>query len=115
MDVQDVLDRASEAISVSRSFGPGYERDGCLVIPVAAVAGGGGGGSETKPDDKGSKTGSGAGFGSVSWPLGVYVVKDGAVRWVPTIDATRVIITAAAVVRALVAVRSHRRRAAAVR
>lgn len=42
MDVQNLLAKASENLSVRRAFGAAYEKDGMLIIPVALVAGGGG-------------------------------------------------------------------------
>ena len=47
MDVQELLGKAAQHLSVSRAFGTAYEKDGSLVIPVALVAGGGGGGEGT--------------------------------------------------------------------
>ena len=44
MDVENILAKASESLSVRRAFGGAYEKDGMLIIPVALVAGGGGGG-----------------------------------------------------------------------
>ena len=44
MDVQELLGKVAQHLSVSRAFGTAYEKDGSLVIPVALVAGGGGGG-----------------------------------------------------------------------
>ena len=45
MDVENILARASENLSVRRAFGTAYEKDGMLIIPVALVAGGAGGGT----------------------------------------------------------------------
>jgi len=47
MDVENILAKASENLSVRRAFGAAYEKDGMLIIPVALVAGGGGGGTST--------------------------------------------------------------------
>ena len=47
MDVENILAKASENLSVRRAFGAAYEKDGMLIIPVALVAGGGGGGTGT--------------------------------------------------------------------
>jgi uncharacterized spore protein YtfJ len=93
MTTTELMRRIDESISGGRSFGPAFERDGCTVIPVALVFGGGGGGDEqTEPGDSASaderpqrrpwrRRGEGGGFGLVSWPIGVYVVKDGDARW----------------------------------
>jgi uncharacterized spore protein YtfJ len=124
MDVSELLSRIDQSVTVGRSFGPAYEKDDCLVIPVAWVAGGGGGGSGTRPStegpepsspgaaSRGRQEGSGGGFGTVAWPLGVYVVKDGQVRWVPALDVTRLLLAGAGMVRALSRLRSRRRLAA---
>jgi uncharacterized spore protein YtfJ len=45
MDVENLLVKASDNLSVRRAFGTAYEKDGMLIIPVAIVAGGGGGGT----------------------------------------------------------------------
>jgi uncharacterized spore protein YtfJ len=99
MTTTELMRRIDESISGGRSFGPAFERDGCTVIPVALVFGGGGGGKEetepkgSAPADEGRKgwpfrrVGDGGGFGVVSWPIGVYVVKDGDARWRPLVSA----------------------------
>src|SRR5215470_19236079 len=38
MDVENLLARASDNLSVRRAFGAAYEKDGMLIIPVALVA-----------------------------------------------------------------------------
>ena len=45
MDVENLLAKAADNLSVRRAFGTAYEKDGMLIIPVAIVAGGGGGGT----------------------------------------------------------------------
>lgn len=104
MTMESLLAKASEGMHAGRSFGPVIEADGCLIIPVALTVGGGGGGEG--PSDGG--TGSGGGFGSVSWPLGVYVVKDGRAHWTPAFDATRLALGALALIRAIIRLRSRR-------
>jgi uncharacterized spore protein YtfJ len=98
MTATEVLRRIDESISGGRSFGPAFERDGYLVIPVALVFGGGGGGTdESAPGGSGAgdertegrpfrRKGNGGGFGLVSGPIGVYVVKDGEARWRPLVS-----------------------------
>ena len=94
MDVQELLGKVAQHLSVGRAFGTAYEKDGSLVIPVALVAGGGGGGegksgspTNDVTDDRGfegaddatdadASSGSGGGFGGLVMPVGVYVVKD---------------------------------------
>ncbi|HYN66675.1 MAG TPA: hypothetical protein VES93_07275, partial [Ornithinibacter sp.] len=48
-------------------------------------------------DDDGQQ-GEGGGFGMRGHPAGVYVIKDGAVKWQPAVDPNRVVVAAAAVV-----------------
>ena len=45
MDLEKILARAAENLSVRRAFGTAYEKDGMFIIPVAIVVGGGGGGT----------------------------------------------------------------------
>lgn len=110
MDVENLLVKASDNLSVRRAFGTAYEKDGMLIIPVAIVAGGGGGGTartrhgnsaahpsgppeedpaahdiapqDSAPQDSG-RMDAGGGFGGLVLPSGAYVVKGDQVRWVP--------------------------------
>jgi len=122
VNTRELLDRMAENLSVRRSFGAAYEREGLLIIPVALVAGGGGGGEgpikppatghtraiETAepangaPPDSQPPTGTGGGFGGLVLPVGVYVVKGDQVRWVPAYDATLIILASLSVVRVFV-------------
>jgi uncharacterized spore protein YtfJ len=54
---------------------------------------------------------SGGGFGGVVMPVGVYVVKDDRVRWVPAINVTLIAICAISLARVLIrpSVKSHHR------
>src|ERR1700756_3025872 len=112
MNVESILARAAENLSVRRAFGAAYEKDGMLIIPVALVAGGGGGGTGTaaipgggsavRRDDPAEpvptghdaasqdsgRTGAGGGFGGLVLPSGAYVVKGDQVRWVPAVGVT---------------------------
>jgi uncharacterized spore protein YtfJ len=128
MDVQELLGKVAEHLSVSRAFGTAYEQDGSLVIPVALVTGGGGGGEgrygspTTELIDDGdvdgvdsatnadSSSGSGGGFGGLVMPVGVYVVKDDRVRWVPAVNANLVIVVAFMTVRIIARARRRTRR-----
>lgn len=76
-----------------RVFGEPIERDGVTVIPAAAVrfGGGFGSGSGEGPNDQGGR-GEGGGGGLSATPVGVYVIKDGQVRWEPAIDLNRIIL-----------------------
>jgi uncharacterized spore protein YtfJ len=127
MDIQELLSRVGQNLSVSRSFGAAYEKDGAMIIPVAFVAGGGGGGEGTVPassasgdqsaHDHGASAsseelpgGSGGGFGGVVMPMGAYVVKDDRVRWVPAISANVAIFAGLIVLRMFMRARRRARR-----
>ena len=84
MNVQEVLEKAQDTVTVKRVYGIPIEKDGLTIIPAASVSGGGGGGGG--PAD----SGGGAGFGVRARPVGAFVIKDGEVRWEPAIDATRI-------------------------
>jgi uncharacterized spore protein YtfJ len=128
VDVQELLGKVAQHLSVSRAFGTAYEKDGSLVIPVAIVAGGGGGGEGTSgvptddsvdealrvddENDGGAQMsgGSGGGFGGAVIPAGVYVVKDDQVRWVPAVNANLVIVIAFLTLRMIARARRRNRR-----
>jgi uncharacterized spore protein YtfJ len=103
MRIDELVGAARDAITVRKVFGDPYEKDGVTVIPAARVAGGGGGG--TGQDSEGQQ-GEGGGFGLVAHPAGVYVVKDGTVKWQPAVDPNRVVLAAAAVVIAALVTRA---------
>jgi uncharacterized spore protein YtfJ len=126
MELKDLFNKMTSHLSVGRAFGAAYEKDGALIIPVALVAGGGGGGGSVGPttrpsvrhfdidddEDEGDDEdetfvgqpmgGSGGGFGGVVMPVGVYVVKDDRVRWVPAINVTLIAICAISLARVLI-------------
>ena len=103
MKVTELIGTAQDAITVRKVFGDPFEKDGLTVIPAARVAGGVGGG--TGQDDEGQQ-GEGGGFGMRAHPAGVYVIKDGAVKWQPAIDPNRVVLAVAAVVIAALVTRA---------
>jgi uncharacterized spore protein YtfJ len=133
MDIEDLLMKVSDNLSVRRAFGTAYEQDGVLIIPVALVAGGGGGGTgrtrhgdpAADPDtpselsraepgaaaQNSARVETGGGFGGVVLPAGAYVVKGGQVRWVPAVDVTVVVLGSLGLARILTrfAARSRRR------
>ena len=131
MDVENLLAKAADHLSVRRAFGAAYEKDGMLIIPVAIVAGGGGGGTAltrrgdtpagpgsppgegtaahgAAPQDSG-RTEAGGGFGGLVLPSGAYVVKGDQVRWVPAVDVTIAVLAALSLVRMLARTLTHRR------
>jgi len=108
----ELFSRMRRHLSVSRAFGTAYERNGTMVIPVAMVAGGGGAGEgiapppeatdvDTNGDEpaRGAGSGSGGGFGGVVVPVGVYVVDDERVRWVPAVNPNFVFLVAVVALR----------------
>ena len=119
MEIQNLLDKLSDTLHAGRAFGPATEHGAVTVIPVALVIGGGGGGMGTEPttpsaggaaaDAPSTVIGSGGGFGTVSWPLGVYAVTQGDVRWVPALDATRLAVAAIGLVKLVAKLRARRR------
>lgn len=90
MNVEQLLAQVRDGATVSRVFGEPVQRDDVLLVPVARVRGGAGGGGGSGPRDEGSGSGGGGGF--VATPAGVYVVKDGTVRWHPAVDVTRIVL-----------------------
>jgi uncharacterized spore protein YtfJ len=130
MEIQELLQRMGEHLSVRRAFGKPIDTNGVVIIPVALVAGGGGGGEgpatpprhaagvrkgteESKADRRASEqdreTGSGGGFGGVVLPLGVYVIKGDRVSWKPALDVTVVALMGIGVLRLLIRLRSRAR------
>ena len=85
MNVDELLSGARDAMSVKKVFGETIEQDGLTIIPAAKVGGGGGGGGDV--DGNG-----GAGFGLAAKPAGVYIVKDGEVRWKPAVNPNAIVV-----------------------
>ena len=132
MDVETLLARTSDNLSVRRAFGTAYEKDGMLIIPVAMVAGGGGAGTapprrsspaarpgsppgesaaarDAAPADS-ARMDAGGGFGGLVLPSGAYVVRGEEVRWVPAVDATIVVLAALSLARVLARTWTRRQR-----
>ncbi len=131
MSTKKLLNRVAENLSVRRAFGTPYEREGLLVIPVAFVAGGGGvgegpmvpghvhgpsdGSPESDSDDSddsdgtetGSPVGSGAGFGGLILPVGVYVVNGDDVQWKPAVNVTMIALASLSVLRLVIRMRTR--------
>jgi uncharacterized spore protein YtfJ len=105
MKVDDLLARARDGMTVSRVFGEPHVQDGVTVIPAAVIVGGGGGGGGR---DSAGNDGEGGGFGLFAAPVGAIVVKDGQVRWVPSIDLNLAVVVTGSV--ALAIVRRWRKR-----
>jgi len=85
-----VLETLREVVdNAGKVFGPPLTQDGLTVLPVAKISSGGGGGGGT---DRQENSGAGAGIGVAAKPLGVFVVRDGKVRWQPALDVNRIIL-----------------------
>lgn len=111
--MNEIIEKAREAMTVERVFGAPIERDGIVVIPAAKVRGGAGGGSGRDGEER---TGWGGGFGMMATPAGAYVIKEGVVHWQPALDVNRIIlggqilaIVALLVIRSLAKGRASRR------
>ncbi|MBN8228001.1 hypothetical protein JYK02_10825 [Corallococcus macrosporus] len=99
MDVNDVIDRTRDSITVKRVYGEAIQQGGVTVIPAALVAGGGGGGGGEgpAPQQAGGEgeapmgSGSGSGFGLRARPAGAFVIREGNVTWVPAVDVNRIV------------------------
>ncbi|GAA1296659.1 hypothetical protein Psi02_13120 [Planotetraspora silvatica] len=105
MEVMKLISRIHDNVTVRRVFGEPITVDGVTVIPVARIAagggGGGGGGPSALPGDPVTDReqagdrhaeGAGAGFGLAATPAGVYVIKEGKVRWEPALDVNRLVV-----------------------
>ncbi len=94
--IRDMLRSIAEAARVETVFGESREIGGRTIIPVARVMyGGGGGGGQGKAEE--GQEGGGGGMGVKVQPLGIFVITEGAERFVATIDLTRVILAGSAV------------------
>ena len=114
--IREMLKSIAEAAKVETVFGEPREIAGKTVIPVARIAyGGGGGGGQGQCGESGTGTGGGGGLGVNVQPLGVFVITEGAERWVPSVDVTRVMIAGSAVaIAAILTIRKvllHKQRA----
>lgn len=89
MDVRQMIDGVRDALTVERVFGEPYERGGTTVLPVARLQGGGGGG---QGEDRAKSSGVGGGFGLSARPAGVFVIRDGKVRWEAALDVNKILV-----------------------
>ena len=94
MEFNELVGTAQDAMTVRMVFGEPVEKDGATVIPAARVIGGLGGGSGTEQD---GQRGEGGGFGMRAYPAGVYVIRNGKVRWLPAVDPNRIVVATGAV------------------
>ena len=107
MDLEQLIQHHSDAVTVKRVFGEPYEKNGLTVTPAAAVIGGGGGGEGEQEGDP-SGRGAGTGYGLLARPVGAYVISGETIRWQPAFDVNRVV--AGAFVLAGLALLTGRRR-----
>ena len=94
-DVLDILQGVVDGVKAGMVFGNPVSQDGVTILPVARIGGGGGGGGGggTGQATGGQEMdGSGGGLGLVARPVGVYVLRDGSVDWVPAVDVSKVIL-----------------------
>jgi uncharacterized spore protein YtfJ len=105
MKLGQLASTARDLFTAKLVYGDAVERDGVVVIPAAAVFGGGGGGAG---DTAALPVREGAGFGVLARPAGAFVVREGAVTWVPAVDRTRLALAAAVTVVALAKILSRR-------
>lgn len=110
MQVDELVAKVKDAVTVGRVYGEPYVKDGLTVIPAAFVMGGGGGG--TGQDDTGGQ-GEGGGFGMRGRPVGAFVVSGGGVTWRPAVDVNRMAALAAVVAVVWLVTRASRTRARA--
>ncbi len=90
---EHVIGRMADSARAAMVFGEPITRDGVTVIPVARVNTKGGGGGGTGPAQNGqTQRGRGGGFGMAARPVGVFVVRNGAVAWRPSVDVNRIIV-----------------------
>ena len=92
IDIQEVLGKAQDAISVRRVYGEPYEKEGVTVILAAKIGGTGGGGGGGGDAEDGRAEGSGVGYGLSARPIGAYVISNGEVRWEPALDLNSLIM-----------------------
>lgn len=90
MDVQQLLSKITDNLTVGRVFGEPIRHGDILLVPVARIRGGAGGGSGTGATNDESNSGGAGGFDAK--PAGVFVVKGGSVSWQPALDVTRIVI-----------------------
>ncbi|MGH2812730.1 MAG: spore germination protein GerW family protein [Actinomycetota bacterium] len=89
MNIQEVITKAQDALTVKKVFGEPFEKDGVTVIPAAQLRGGAGGGSGSSGS---GEEGGGGGFGIMARPAGAFVIKGQEVRWQPAIDVNRALM-----------------------
>jgi uncharacterized spore protein YtfJ len=90
MEVQELIAKAQDTLTVKRVYGEPYEKNGVTIIPAARIQGGAGGGQGEDPKRQGK--GSGSGFGITARPVGAFVLRQGELSWRPAVDVTRIVL-----------------------
>jgi uncharacterized spore protein YtfJ len=96
VNIMELVERSKDNVTVQRVFGEPIQHGDVTVIPVAKIAHGGGGGMGSRgpslsPSEE-AESGGGGGFGYTASPAGVFVIKNGEVRWQPAVDVNRIVI-----------------------
>lgn len=91
MDIMTLIEKTKDSAGVQRVFGEPVTQGDVTVIPVARIAQGGGGGGGKQEGERPSQ-GSGGGYGLGATPAGVFVIKNGEVKWQPAVDVNRIVI-----------------------
>jgi uncharacterized spore protein YtfJ len=89
MGTTDALAKARDAMTARMVFGEPVVQGDVVVVPAAKIRGGAGGASGGSEGEEG---GGGSGFGLTAAPAGVFVIKDGAVRWHPAVDVNKIVL-----------------------
>jgi uncharacterized spore protein YtfJ len=82
-----ILEQVKELMVGSTVFGQPYEKNGLTLIPASRVWAGGGGGQASADQE-------GGGAGIQARPAGAFVITGGEAKWLPSIDANRLIFGA---------------------
>lgn len=91
--IKELVGQISENVSSDTVFGESRKIGDKVVIPVAQVGYGGGGGfGSGGEEEKGEGSGGGGGLSIKARPLGVIVVTEEEVAWLPTPDVTRIAV-----------------------
>jgi uncharacterized spore protein YtfJ len=80
-----ILEQIKELMTGSTVFGEPYEKNGLTLIPAARVWASGGGVNGSADNETG-------GAGVQARPAGAFVVTGGEAKWLPSIDANRIIL-----------------------
>src|SRR2546421_225077 len=94
MDAMGLLTDTRERMSQHTVFGEPITHEGIVVIPVARIGGMAGAGTGNRSDtgtSEGAGKSEGAGFSMRAAPVGVFVIRNGTVRWRPAVNINKII------------------------